>query len=49
MDSGAIKHMTLHKEAFDTYKIISPRNVRCGDDSIAEVIRMESKMSLELK
>ena len=27
MDSGASKHMTLHKAAFDTYEVIIPRNM----------------------
>ena len=42
MDSGATKHMTSHKTAFDTYEVISPRNVRLSDGSVAEAIGMGS-------
>lgn len=34
--------MTLHSVAFRTYKIISPRNVQLGNDTMAEVIGMGS-------
>ena len=33
MDSGATKHMSSHKMAFDIYEVISPRNVCFGDDN----------------
>ena len=42
MDSGATKHMTSHRTAFDTYEVISPRNVRLSDGSAAEAIGMGS-------
>ena len=41
MNSGATKHMTLHRTTFKTYEVISPRNVHFGDDSVAEAIGME--------
>ena len=40
MDSGATKHMTPYKAAFDTYEVTSPRKVHIGDDSIVEAIVM---------
>ena len=40
MDTGATNHMTSHKAAFDTYEVISPRNVCLGNDSMAEAIGM---------
>ncbi len=42
MDSGATKHMTSHRAAFDTYEVIAPRNVHLGDDSVVEAIGMGS-------
>ncbi len=42
MDSGATKHMTPHRAAFDTYKVIPTRNVHIGDDNIVEAIGMGS-------
>lgn len=42
MDLGATKHMTSYKIAFDTYKVISPRNIRLGDDRGFEAIMMGS-------
>jgi hypothetical protein len=42
MDSGATKHMTPHKAAFDMYEVIPTRNVHMGDDSIVEAIGMGS-------
>jgi hypothetical protein len=42
MDSGATKHMTPHRAAFDTYEVIPTRNVHMGDDSIVEAIGMGS-------
>jgi hypothetical protein len=42
MDSGARKHIILHRVVFDTYEVISPYNIRLGDDSMAEVIGMGS-------
>jgi hypothetical protein len=42
MDSGATKHMTPHRAAFDMYEVIATRNVHMGDDSIVEVIGMGS-------
>ena len=42
MDSGATKHMTPHKVAFDMYEVIPTRNVHMGDDSIVEAIGMGS-------
>lgn len=41
---GATKHMTLHRATFDTYEIIAPHNVHLGDDSVVEVIGMESNV-----
>ena len=40
MDSGAAKHMTLHRVVFDTYEDNVPRNMRLGDDNIVETIGM---------
>lgn len=40
MYSGAKKHMTYGRTAFDTYKVIAPFNVCLGDDSIMETIGM---------
>lgn len=37
---GATKHMTSHRVAFDIYEVISPYNVRLGDDSVAQEIGM---------
>jgi hypothetical protein len=34
--------MTSHRTAFDTYEVISPRNVRLSDGSVAEAIGMGS-------
>ena len=42
MDSGASKHMTLHKAAFDTYEVITPRNVHLDDNNVVQAIGMES-------
>jgi hypothetical protein len=42
MDSGATKHMTPHKVAFDMYEVIPTRNVHMGDDNIVEAIGMGS-------
>jgi hypothetical protein len=42
MDSGATKHMTPHRAAFDMYEVIPTRNVHMGDDNIVEAIRMGS-------
>jgi len=42
MDSGATKHMTSHRAAFDTYEVIAPRNVHLGDDSVVEAVGMGS-------
>ncbi len=42
MDSGATKHMTPHKVAFNIYEVIPTRNVHMGDDSIVEAIGMGS-------
>ena len=42
MDSGATKHIILHRTTFDTYKLIILRNVYLGDDSVVEAIRMGS-------
>ena len=39
---GATKHMTFHKVALDTYKIIASRNVYLDDDGIIEIIEMDS-------
>jgi hypothetical protein len=36
MDSGARKHITLHRAVFDTYEVISPYNIRLGDDSMGD-------------
>lgn len=40
MDSGATKHMTPYRAAFDTYEVIPPRNVHLGDDSVVQAIGM---------
>ena len=42
MDSGATKHMTPHRAAFDTYEVIPPRNVHLGDDSVVNAIGVGS-------
>ena len=42
MDSGATKHMTLHRTTFNTYEVISPRDVRLSDGSMAAAIGMGS-------
>ena len=42
MDSGATKHMTSHRTAFDTYEVICPRDVRLSDGSVAKAIGMGS-------
>ncbi len=42
MDSGATKHMTPHRAAFDMYEVIPTRNVHMGDDNIVEAIGMGS-------
>ena len=42
MDSGATKHMTPHRAAFNTYEVIAPRNVHLGDDSVVEAIGVGS-------
>ncbi len=42
MDSGATKHMTPHRAAFDMYEVIPTRNVHMGDDSTVEAIGMGS-------
>lgn len=41
MDSEATKYMTSHRVAFDIYEVIIPRNVRLGDDIVAEFIVIE--------
>src|SRR5579875_408018 len=39
MDSGATKHMTSHRAAFQTYEVISPPlHVHLGDDSIVHAV-----------
>lgn len=48
MNLGAIKYMTSHRAVFDTHEVISPRNVRLDDDSMAESIGM-GPIVLELK
>jgi hypothetical protein len=40
MDSGATKHMTPHRAAFDMYEVIPTRNMHMGDDTIVEAIGM---------
>jgi transposase InsO family protein len=42
MDSGATKHMTPHRVAFNTYEVISPRNVHLGDDSVVDAVGVGS-------
>jgi hypothetical protein len=42
MDSGATKHMTSHRLAFDTYEVLTSRSVHLGDDSILEAIGIGS-------
>ena len=42
MDSGATKHMTPHRAAFDTFEVIPSRNVHSGDDSVVDVIEVDS-------
>ncbi len=46
MDSGATKHMTPHRAAFDTYEVIPTCNVHMGDDSIVEAIGMGSILEI---
>lgn len=41
-DSRAMKHMASHRVALDTYEVVCPCNVRLGDDSVSEVIRIGS-------
>lgn len=41
MDSEATKYMTSHRVAFDIYEVIIPRDVRLGDDIVAEFIVIE--------
>ena len=48
MDSGATKHMSLHTMAFDTYKVIFPRNVHLDDISVAKAMEWGPLLS-ELK
>ena len=42
MDSYGFKHIMSHKAAFDTYEVITPRNVHLGDKNVVCVIRMDS-------
>ena len=39
---SASKHMTLHKDAFHTYEVITPRNVDLGDNNVVQAIGMGS-------
>ena len=41
MNYGASKYMTSHRAAFDTYEIITPRNVHLGDNGIIQAIGKE--------
>ena len=38
IDSGASQHMTPHRQAFDTYKVISNRHVFLGDNGMVEAM-----------
>ena len=40
MNLEATKHITMLRAAFDTHKVIFPRNMRLGHDSVVEAIRM---------
>ena len=42
MDSGATKHMTSHRLAFDIYEVLTSRSVHLGDYSILEAIGIGS-------
>ena len=42
MNLGATKHTTLYNAVFDTYGVITPRNVHMGDDNIIKTIEMRS-------
>lgn len=42
MDSGATKHMTSYKDAFDIYEVIVPRYVHFNNDSVVKAIEMRS-------
>lgn len=42
MNSGASKHTTWHSVVFDTYEVISSRNVHMSDNSIVQVMGMRS-------
>ena len=42
LDSGATKHMTPHRAAFDTYEVIPSRNVHLGDDSVVDAVGVGS-------
>jgi hypothetical protein len=44
MDSGATKHMTSHRLAFDTYEVLNSRSVHLGNDSILEAIDIRSNV-----
>ena len=41
MDLRASKHMTLYRAAFDMYEVITPHNVRLGDNNIVQAIRIK--------
>ena len=40
MDSGATKHITLHRTTFNVYEVICLRNVHLGNDRVAKTIGM---------
>ena len=42
MDLSVSKHMTSHKTTFDTYEVITPRDVHLGDNSAIQDIGMGS-------
>ena len=42
MDSGATKHVILHRAAFDIYEAIAPRNIHFVDDIVVKTIGMGS-------
>jgi hypothetical protein len=44
MDSGATKHMTPHRAAFDMYEVIPTRNVHMGDHSMLKQLEWDPSL-----
>ena len=42
MDLESTNHMTLHRMTFNTYKVIFQRNIRLGDNIVAEATGIRS-------